>query len=1128
MENLNPAPVTLGLTSPVLGPWFEIPNLVPSLENTDLDNLNPPEGNLSCVRSLQINAIWNAPAAGTLSYFIATDARPFGLADLRKADGEKAFDPDPGALVLLFTLLPEVSSRLASLSQAVPRPDSTTTATAGEITRPEINRLAMEIPISSISNMSDLASILPDTDPSDLKSMMGDITDDEDKAAFLGLTFDSGDNSFGNAEEPATILRRPEKNSARLIQNSLGLIAAKLWAFDIHGYPYDPGTVASIWEHLAREEWENLWASSETARQRTTSVTPTKTVHLVNAHEGALEQRIKDRISSNLTNLDSIDNSEVLFKVRENSNPSIALSSSADEDTNTVPLARIAPLPAGPYTTFAEASPFAGWQSTDSLDRDFLRVAITDIERLTVGLGRDTNTSQADSRLRVSPQRNTANPILLNTIDAVATTVMERFNDTDASVSFIAPELDRLWGPQTSPILGDADVFLEEFNSPSFSAYTLTGSGSTSGQTAENQSIVLHFDGAVPDTAWIRVWPHGRDTKTGRRFRMDGGAALSDASGALVMLPLPNGTNGDGTDTVQFSFDMLVSTTSGHRLYTDLRTNRPAINANSTAISITNLTATQSLFCPERSSNFTIAANQIEPGLSLFIIDGDIVDHNFTKFDTDTLRAEDMSASLISRANANDRIVTFDPAFKQTKSGDLSTSQNASGPERVHEGGFYTKSTGQEILDFAAYNTSNNRGVIAALSARASWHEAPPASLGYIGKNASPEIHGEGVAIEGPIADSLRLLMRERTPSGIVEFIEQMGTSFTSESEQNDPGVWTAILETSAKETHGDILMSLIPASVEPGLDWDNADTSNLGIKQRIDAALSSLPGNLTVDSIIDSNNFDNELAASNFDRVLEKNRKGTQGFARAAISAIEHAENLIWLQTPVLDDEVWTVTGDGDEDKNIHLLETLKNRLKKNTALHCVIVIPEKQHPGQNIKLSQIRKSAIGNAMHKLLAAAKDRVAFCTPIAFHGRPFHMTSTSLIVDDVVMFRGAAHAWRRGLTFDAAFTAAIFDERLSAGKPQTIVEARLEMAGQMLGVGAAFVPKTAKALVLAIKAQNSGGGFGRTNPNAFVKSGEKNANENAIWNPAVSLDTNWTAFLSGLIGNLKTDFEDGVR
>jgi len=1127
MANLNPAPATLGLTSPVLGPWFQ----KKAESDTDLSPLNTPKGNLACVRDFPDGAIWNAPAAGILSYFIATATRPDGLADLRKADGEMAFDD--GALILLFTLLPEVSNRLSSLSQAVPRPDSTTTATEGEITRPEINRLAIEIPISFISKISDLASILPDKYPSDLKGTMEELVSNEDKAAFLGLTFDgiggNNDGNFGNADTPATILRRPEKDSARLIENSLRPFNANLWAFDIHGHPYDPGTVAAIWGHLANDDWENLWASSNPDRQRTAGVIKTKTVHLVNGHEGPLEQRVKDRVSSNLTNLDSIDSSEVLFKVREDENPAIGLSASTDEDTDTVPLARIAPLPAGPYTTFSDATPFSGWQDASALSRDFLRVAITDIERLTVGLGRDADTPQADTRLRVSPQRNTADPVFLANIDDVATKVMERFNDTDAAVSFIAPELDRLWGPQSSPILGNVDVFLEEFDNPTFNTYTLTGSGSTSGQTAENQSIVLQFEAILPDSksglpnaAWIRVWPHGRDTETGRRFRMDGGAALSDNAGAIVVLPLPNGTNGDGTDTVQFSFDMLVSTASGHRLYVDLLANRPAVTTGSGAIAITDLTATQNLFCPERSANFTVATGDIEPGLSLLVIEGDINNHQFTMFDTDTLRAEDMSASLINRANANDKIVTFNPAFKQTEAGDLNTAQGTSEPERIHEGGFYTKSTGQEILDFAAYNANNNRGVIAALSARVLWHEAPPASLGHIGKNASPEIHGEGVAIEGPVADSLRLLMRERTPQGIVEFIQQMGTPFNAEAEQNDPGVWTAILETSAKGTHGDILIGLIPASVEPGLDWDNTDTNNLGIKQRIDSALSSLPGNLTVDSIIDSNDFDDNLAAANFDRILLKSRKGTQGFARAAIASIEHAEDLIWLQSPVLDDETWA----GDED--IYLLGSIAARLDTNKALHCVIVIPEKHHPGQNTKLAKIRESAIGNAMHKLLNIAQDRIVFCTPLAFHGRSFHMTSTSLIVDDVVMFSGAAHTWRRGLTFDAAFTAAIFDERLSSGKPQTVIQARLEMAGNMLGVGAEFVPKTAKELILAIKAQNNGGGFGRTNSNTFVKSSTKNATENAIWNPAVSNDTDWTAFLSTLIGDTKTEFEDGVR
>ncbi|HHL20012.1 MAG TPA: hypothetical protein ENJ52_00625, partial [Aliiroseovarius sp.] len=680
MVNLNPAPSTLGLSSPVLGPWFQRG----ATNSADLAQLAAPDGDLSCGRDLPPGAIWNAPAAGTLSFLVASPTRPPLLAGLRQADGTTAFAD--GAMVLLFTLLPEVAARLGVLSQAVPRPDSTSAASAGQSTRPVINRIALELPASAISTVSDLSGLLPNADSADLKQEFDALGSDAEKAAFLGLTFVGG---FGNGPRPATILRRPEKDSARLLENAAaGSLSAKIWAFDLRGRPFDPGALASIWAHMTGTLWDNLWASTDSSRQRIAAVADAKTVHLVNAHEGPLEPALKARISGQLTDLTAIAGSDVVFAA--GTNPAIGLSAAPDANTDTAPLARIAPLPAGPYSALDTATPFAGWADSSALTRDFLRVALTDIERQTVGLGRDTGSDQADARLRVSAARNTADPVFLPGMDEVAGAVMARFAATNAKVSFIAPELDRLWGPQDKPAIGTADPFADGFDSPAFSAQTLKGSGRAAGQTAEDQSIVLHFAGTLPANAWIRVWPHGRDTDTGLRFRMDGGAAFSDAAGvALVLVPLPNGTLGDGSESVQFSFDMDVLTTSGHRFYTDLRGNRPAVNAASGPVAVTALQSSQSLFCPERGTSLAAGASAIAPGLSLIVVSGAISANDFTALDMTSLRAEDMAASLINRADGDDRIITRDPAFVQTTAGNLAGAQVTNGPERVHNSGFH-------------------------------------------------------------------------------------------------------------------------------------------------------------------------------------------------------------------------------------------------------------------------------------------------------------------------------------------------------------------------------------------------------------------------------------------------------
>jgi hypothetical protein len=1116
MADLNPTPASLGLASPGLGPWFQ----VASSDDSDIGDIGLPDADLSCPIALPDGAIWNAPANGLLSLFVANAMRPAALATLRQANGKPAFADN--AFVLLFTLLPEVAVRLGTLAQAAPRADSTAVAAVNETTRPMINRLALELTPTSLNTIADLGNILPDTDAADLRKVFLALTTDAEKANFVGLEFDG---SFDNADKPAKILRRPEKKDRRLLENRTGgPLSPKLWAFDIHGRPYDAGALAALWGFLATDGWDNLWASDDAARQRTKSVVDGRIVHLVNAHEGPLESAIRDRIAGQLTDLTPIAPSDVLFTAA--TAPTIALTAAPAPDTDNVPIPRIAPLPAGPYAAPGTATPFAGWNDAAALSRDFLRVAITDIEAMTVGLPRTVDTPQADPRRRISPARNSATQVFLPTIDAVANEVMARFAEPNATVQFIAPELDRLWGPQVTATMSGGDPFSEEWGDPAFTAHVLKGSGMMTASIAEDQSVILYFNESLPPDAWVRAWPHGRDTDTGRRFRMTGGAAKVDGSGnALVMLPLPNGRNGDGTDSERFSFDLMLVTDAGSRLYTDRRANRPAVDSSVVPWDIaTPLAEDQALYCPQTGSTIEPSINTIPPGAGLFVLTGTIDDHDYRALDPASLRPEDMTTSLASRADAADRIITRDPSFVQTTPGDLPENSVAGGPERVHGSSFHTTATGQEMYDLSAYDTTGNQGVIGALTARAAWHEAPPPALAHAGVSAAPEIHGAGIAVAGPAADALRLLMRERAPSDIGEFISTMGVPIVLAPSVTDPGPWTTLLETAAKGTHGHMLMSLFPANLELGKTWDSANPADPGIKQQIDDVLSNLPGGLTTDSLIDGANFDDNTAAAAFDRVLDKHRKGKQSFARAAMAAIDRAEDLVWLQSPALDNESFA-----HAEGNIHLLDTLTDRLNKNPALYCLIIIPEKHLPNRNIKLDKVRKAAIGAALQALDAAAKDRVAWVCPIAGPGRAYHMGATTLIVDDAVMLTGAAHTWRRGLVFDSAISAAVFDDLLDAGRPRTVAAARRLLAGNLLSINPAFVPLTAPDLIAAAKALNAGGGFNRTNPAAYSLADDTtSAAEKEIWNPALSAETDWTSTLAGIGGDLQTEFENGTR
>ncbi|MEP2234721.1 MAG: hypothetical protein ABJM58_03690 [Alteripontixanthobacter sp.] len=1116
MVDLTPDPATLGLSSPQLGAWFETSNS----NSADLGPIPQPRESLACPVAIPIGAIWNAPANGTLSYFVAAADRPKALATLRQADGSAAFADD--SMVLLFTLLPEVAQRLGALAQAAPRADSTAAATAGEMTRPVIDRIALEITPQIIGDVTELEAILPDLDSFDLKDIMGGLGNSGEKAAFVGLADDGG---LKNAKRPATILRRAEADDRRLLQNdSAAELNVLLWAFDVRGRPYDAGSLAALWTDLADRQWDNLWASDDTARQRVAASTDGYIVHLVNAHEGPLDAPLAARITAdpaNLTDLTAIDTSQVLFTA--DANPAIAISAASDANTDTAPLARIAPLPAGPYSPLDSAAPFAGWADAGALTRDFLRVAITDIEAMTTGLARTANSTQADDRLRISPARNTADPLFLPTLDAISREAMDQFAIGSGNMQLIAPELDQFWGPQNARTPAGGDPFDPQWDdlrgadevedNPQFYTHQLVGSGSLTAGVAQDQSVIIRFDGSLPPGCWVRLWPHGRDVETGRRKRLTGAAALADAAGtALVALPLPDGTNGDGSSAVRFSFDALIVTDAGSRLYVDRRANRPAC-APSGKVAIDALSPSQTIYCPQTGGLVAAATNAIPPGSKVFAVEGSLPSVTYTKIDPDSLRAEDVSDALANQAGVDDIIVTREPPFLKTPTGDLENGDSPNGAQLVHGGGFHSASIGQSMHDLAVYDTGNNTGLVGAAPGRDKYHEAPPAALGHPGVSAASEVHGEGTGFAGPAADQLRLIMRERAVDGLTGFITTMGTEIVPATAVTDPGPWSVLLETCKKGTHGHFLMGGIPASVEPGLIWDNPDPANLGIKQEIDAVLSSLPGPPTTDALTAGTNVVDSIAAAAFDRVLHKYRNGSQGFADAAIAAIGRAQDLVWLQTPAIDGEKFVRPG-GD----IELLEALTDRLTENKALHCLLILPAKHLPDRDLNLDKIRKSALKGALKTLKAAAKDRVVWVSPTAGPGRSLYMASTTLVVDDAVMLTGAAHGWRRGLTFDSALSTALFDELLENGRPRAVAEARAALAGAMLGIDADFVPHTAREMIEAAKALNAGGGFGRANPSTYSpKADPTSAADKEVWNPAVSAATDWTGLIGGLIG-----------
>ena len=190
MPTLNPNPNLLGIFSPQIGPWFDQAAVT----------LAVPDANLAVPLAPLAN-IWLPPAAGTLSFFVATNPRPPQLAALRDPAGNlPAFTN--GRLIALFRLLPEVEQRLHALSAAIPSiPGAPALATVPA--RPRVRYFALEFPAGY--TFPQLVALLQATNGFSFPQGTNTVAD---QAFHLGLTV-GGNAITGNALRPMNDMARP-------------------------------------------------------------------------------------------------------------------------------------------------------------------------------------------------------------------------------------------------------------------------------------------------------------------------------------------------------------------------------------------------------------------------------------------------------------------------------------------------------------------------------------------------------------------------------------------------------------------------------------------------------------------------------------------------------------------------------------------------------------------------------------------------------------------------------------------------------------------------------------------------------------------------------------------------------
>lgn len=1104
MATLTPAPDTLGLASPALGPWFRD-------GSATAPTLAVPAANLSVPLSLPANMEWRAPAGGLASWVFATAPRPRVLAALRGGDGASAFSD--GNLVVLFTLLPEAEVRLAALSAQIPSPDGVPVP-AGAPGRPVVRHLALEIPQASASSVSDLQR-LRETD------FDAALDNDRKRAAFLGL--DVSGSTLANADTPVRELHRPNKSNAVIVKNRSGAaLSCTLWAFDDRGRALDPGAVAAWWAFLASTPvFDNLWAHSDTADQRTAAVAAGRSVLFCSVHEAALPEAQHLRLT--LGDLTRVGSSGALYAA--GAAPTLALNAAPSPDN--LPLPRLAVLPNGRFSAPPGATPFAGWTGSawpTGLARDFVRIAVLDLESHLVGVGR-SDTAQNDPRRRIAVLRNTASTPVLTTADAAHASMLGALS-AGAAAQLMTPVLDTFWGSLTAPTLGTG--------SPpatlSFSVHALQGEGTASGGTAANQRIVVRVTDLSPN-AWVRIWPKGLDTETGQHFRLDGGAGRADSTNrAFAVVPLP-----DGTAALEgMSFDALVVTDADAKLYVEQRFDRPAIASGTRATLGTppaGLADGRTAWICEQGAALVRSSGQWGSGQTLLAVPSDETAGTYALIDTASTVAADAAASTLrNAAGSGDRLIVTAPAFLSTPEGEV---VDASGP--VGSSGATVLRRGRSGLtdsittfgrpvammerrEAAAVDPAGGTGAIGAAPGLASLHEALPGQLGHPGLPAAAEVHATGAALAGPAAAPLAALMRERAAADLAGFVALAQRPVTTPADPGGTTTFAAVLETLTHGVTGDAQLRAfvsLTSGFTPGSAWTT-------LKNNIESAVPTVD----FDPMIDSATFDDDALAAALDQVILKTRDGAAQAARSLAAAIGRAEDFVYVETPALD-PLTAGSGDG----LIDLIAALTARLAQRPALAVMLCVPEKFLPNQPRKLEAVRSAGVRAALKTLLDAAADNVVLFTPTAGPGRPLHMASTTVVVDDAWLLTGSTHLWRRGLSFDSSLAVALFDEITVRGRPLALRQARRQLIADRLGVDVSLIGDDMAQLRATIHRLNLAGGLQRVQPNVYPAAADTTtATDLQIWNPdgRPGGTSDWLLLLGALTGTAADEVNNAIR
>ncbi|MEM7226943.1 MAG: hypothetical protein AAF495_28495 [Pseudomonadota bacterium] len=1053
---LTPNPANLELHSPALGPWFSN-NIAPlPLPATDELTIDVTLNNVS----------WLPPASGLLSFYLVTTPRPKGLAALRGRDGTRAFAE--GSFVAVFRLLSWVERRLDALAAGIPT--AAQPSTAGVATRPIVRALALEL-TAPPTDIAGIEALLPGG-----FEFPAGVTSDEDKASNLGLTWDgaalgNGDLAMSDLLQPGQLFPSSGTTQALLTFNTN--TAVRLWAFDHRGRPLDAGAVAAWWNFLATVSFTNLWAAG--VAQRTARVANGLVFHLVNAHEGPLAAPMSR------LDLDDATGSGVVQTAHNNRGVTVGFTSPPGTDDFPQPLAAV--LPDGRYADPAQAWPNG---AIAGLARDFARIGVMSVEHQLVGQKRTAPTTptpeqqrRADDQHRAStgvrPARSMRGALQAGgeaTLAALATP----FAGAGAT-TLVASVLDRDAGPVAYAL---PNIALLPVSAPGLRAQALDGGGTASGSTALDQRILITVNvGSAFVTAWVRVWPLGFDPETGEHTRLDGGAAPVDANGdATMVVALPDGTV-SASEPPRLGLDVLIVTGNGERLFPGLRFERPFPAASTARIDVADATAPL-LVCATGVQHAGALPNGSVPSGSEVVGLG--ADPPQLLDRASIPAAAFAAASVVNLLASGDLVQLTQPAWRTQDaeahaSGERPTALGETGATvneqirqpftngAVWQAGFPLP--GMERLEIVCANAAAGGAVVGMMPLLGSLHELPFHHQGHPGCPAAPEVHGNGVLATGSAVVPFAEYVRDRTIGSTIDLAEAAQAPIVDPGVPTANSLWIAGLRTEAAGVASELAYDLLSTGLgDPypfGGTWD--DITNF-----LFSVLGALPAGTPVGPALVS-------ARRAIDRRILTASYGAREGATAMVAAIARAEDFIYIETPAFDDVAFGHPGD-----EVDLWQALIDRMDENPSLHVAICVPFRLLPGAPAELQRVRDQLIASALTNMSSDSRaERFVAFSPAAGPARALRIAGTTLVVDDAIAVVGTTHLWRRGLSFDSSYAAAVLDEQLLRGRSQEVATFRMAAMAAQLGILAAELPLDPSDTIRAIGDLVARGGLDRLAP-----------------------------------------------